>query len=171
MGYIKNIVHKHLINEIGNKRKGDTDIIYKDSNLLVLVPLSFDSSKSYSRGTKYCTGGDCGNSSDVYFNTHTNKGDFLFRIFFKDGSKIRLTWNGNTNDDSWSWGLGDKNNYIVFVPKYQNMDHPFDFENLKKVRDQKPTWWDDRYEKLYKYIIQIPKNAINNMVNYTKKGG
>lgn len=124
------------LNEIGSKRAKDTDVIYRDSNLVVVVPLSYESAKSFSRGTQYCTGGDCSRGNEAtskgMYNSHIKRGDILYRILFKNGTKVRLTWNGDINDRDFHWGLGKKNDYPVFTSR--NMDNPFDLEKLDEVR-------------------------------------
>lgn len=125
------------LNEIGGKRAKDTHIVYRDENMLVLVPLSFESTKSFSRKTQYCTGGDCSKGSERtskgMYNQHTQKQkDILFRIFFKDGTKVRLTWNGDINDKNFHWGLGKKDSYPTFTNR--NMSNPFDLEQIREIR-------------------------------------
>lgn len=129
-------LNENKLNEIGGKRVKDTHIIYRDNNMVILVPLSFDSAKSFSRNTQYCTGGNCSRGSEQtskgMFKQHTSKGDILYRIFFKDGTKVRLTWNGDINDKNFHWGLGKKDSYPTFSNR--NMSNPFDLEQIKEVR-------------------------------------
>lgn len=131
-----NQIHENKLNEIGGKRAKDTHVIYRDPNLVVVVPLSFESAKSFSRGTRYCTGGDCSKGSEEsskdMFKQHTSKGDILFRLFFKNGTKIRLTWNGDINDKDFHWGLGRKDSYPTFSSR--NMSNPFDIEQIREIR-------------------------------------
>ncbi len=129
-------LNESRLNEIGGKRSKDTHVIYRDNNMVILVPLSFDSAKSFSRNTQYCTGGNCSRGSEQtskgMFKQHTSKGDILYRIFFKDGTKVRLTWNGDINDKNFHWGLGKKDSYPTFSNR--NMSNPFDLEQIKEVR-------------------------------------
>lgn len=218
---IKQILKENvLIHEIGTKRMPDTDVIFRNNDIVILVPKSFESSKSFSRGTQYCTGGDCGNSdarnSDArnrhQFNYHSDKGDILFRIFFKDKTKIRLTW----GSDEFHWGLGRKEDYHVFTDSRQfgDSNNPLDFTTLHNVRKQQlklqPSWnkwlnyekdylnnkkvnsiwdlddddidelldkrnyivgpsgywWNDGKEKLYKYMLKLPNEALNKIRLY-----
>jgi hypothetical protein len=126
------------LNEIGGKRAKDTHIVYRDNDMVVLVPLSFESAKSFSRNTQYCTGGNCSRGSERtsknMYNQHTKEGDILFRIFFKDGTKVRLTWNGDINDKDFHWGLGKKDSYPTFTNR--NMSNPFDLEQVREIRLQ-----------------------------------
>ena len=127
---------ENRLNEIGIKRSKDTHIIYRDNNMVILVPLSFGSAKSFSRKTQYCTGGDCSRGSEKtskdMFKQHTSKGDILYRIFFKDGTKARLTWNGDINQKDFHWGLGKKDSYPTFTSR--NMSNPFDMEQIREIR-------------------------------------
>lgn len=126
------------LNEIGGKRTKDTHIIYRDPNMLIVVPLSFESAKSFSRKTQYCTGGDCSkgseNTSKSMYNQHTKAGDILYRLFFKDGTKVRLTWNGDIGDKNFHWGLGKKDSYPTFISR--NMSNPFDMEQIREIRNE-----------------------------------
>lgn len=124
------------LNEIGGKRAKDTHVIYRDNNMVIVVPLSFESAKSFSRKTQYCTGGDCSRGSErtskSMFKQHTSRGDILYRIFFKDGTKVRLTWNGDINAKDFHWGLGKKDSYPTFTDR--NMSNPFDLEQIREIR-------------------------------------
>jgi hypothetical protein len=131
---IKKILSEHTINEIGTKRSSDTDVIYKGSDVVILVPKSFDSSKSFSRGTSWCTGGDCFPSVQLddshlgrNFSKFSEGGYILFRILFKDGSKIRLTIN---KEGKFSYGLGVKGReYVEFISN-KNLNDAFDVSEL-----------------------------------------
>lgn len=211
---IKKILNENIINEIGGKRIEDTDVIFKSSDVVILAPKSFESSKSFSRGTKYCTGGDCSGGNDTanqrMFDSHSEGGDVMFRIFFKDRTKVRLTWG-----DEFHWGLGRKDDYHVFTDRHQfgYSDNPLDFTTLIEVRrkqlklqsswmkwlkfekdylntknaksiwdldedDQDELldkrnlmvsgsyWWSEGKETLYKYMLKLPNEALENMKQY-----
>jgi len=148
--------------EIGSKRKKDTDIIYEDKNLIILVPKTHEATVSYSQNTKWCTGTSDKIGTEMY---KKHKDDILFRIFFKNGNKIRLTW-GST---SFTWGLGGKTNEYVAFSK-RNMKTPFNINALKKYKDielsKEYGWWRNSHETLYKLMLQLPENAKEAMLNY-----
>lgn len=125
---IKKILKESIINEIGSKRSKDTDIVYRDNNILIVVPKSFESCQSYSQKTKYCT------RDKVMYMGHSSRGDDLFRIFFKNGTKVRLTW---TPDGDFHWGLGEKTSYAVFTKRNNfKSNNPFSFKELENIRQE-----------------------------------
>lgn len=151
---IKKVLRESIITEIGSKRAGDTEVLYNDGNILVLVPMSYESCLSYSMGTNYCT------RHEKSYERHTEgSNDILFRIFFKDGTKIRLTWSIRKRD-IFDWGLGKSPGYTIKGPYYPvfrsgsnfNNNNPFNFSkiesdreqqiNVEKIAKQKQEEWD-----------------------------
>lgn len=63
----------------------NTPTLYKDDNLEVKVSKTFDSAKQQNKNTNWCS------SSSYGFYGH-NKTANMYRINFKDGYKLRLTW-------------------------------------------------------------------------------
>ncbi len=155
---IKRILRESIgLNEIGSKRSKDTDVIYNDGNVVVLVPRTYESCLSYSQNTQYCT------KNRYMYDTHNKRGDDMFRILFKDGNKIRLTWD---YDGSFSWGLGSGKNYVVFSEKYNfNSENPFDFSLIEEQKKD-ASWWGDDYDLLLKYMNILPKNSIEKITEY-----
>lgn len=172
---MKNIIRR-ILKEVGSKRDVDTKVIYKDNNIVILIPLSYESAKSYSRGTQYCTGGDYCNTSEKtledMFKYHTEKGDILYRIFFKNGIKIRLTWDGNMSSHNFHWGLGRKDSYPVFTSR--NMENPFDVEKLSRIRDEqlkikpkieKLKRWEKNFCRKWKIDNNMSQEKCENITN------
>jgi hypothetical protein len=105
-----------------HKENDDSYILYRDSNLVVVVPKTLESTRKYSRDTTWCSLDKSG------FEEHNITSD-LIRFHFKNGYKLRLTWDylshdAHNNDYTGGthWGCGGKvdgvkkdyyNNYLT----------------------------------------------------------
>ena len=84
----------------------NTPLLYKDDNLEVKVSKTFDSVKIQNKNTSWCS------TSPGGFYGH-NKTANMFRFNFKDGYKLRLTWDYITQSAShlgvlWWYTLGSR---------------------------------------------------------------
>lgn len=135
-----------------NFKKGinKIDTIYEDENLSVKVVKSLQASKSIS-DPQWCST----TASGFYKHNLTSN---LYRFIFKDGYKLRLTWDYLDWDQNYTsgthWGAGGtlpggwRVNYSHIRPRDEN--HPFEFDYQK---------YDDRQYMVDK-INSIPKKAI-----------
>lgn len=150
MRYIK------LFEEFKGKITEEADIVYKDSNLLIIVPKTPEATKKYSRNTNWCSN----NKGGFYCHFPTSN---LFRFHFKDGFKLRLTWDyvewtGNFSGGT-HWGQGGKVGgveipYYHIRPKDEN--DPFHFEYMKE----------DYRKPMVDRILSIPDEAKRKVIEY-----
>ena len=140
----------------------NTPTLYKDENIEVKVAKTFDSVKLQNQNTAWCS------SSPQGFYGH-NKTANMYRINFKDGYKLRLTWDYITRDASelgdysggTHWGQGGIVNgqwqyYRYIRPEDDN--EPFLFDYKKN---------DDRQEMVDR-IESIPEKAQQAIHKYQK---
>jgi len=148
--------HLKLFEEFKGKITDEADIVYKDNRILVIVPKTPEATKKYSRNTMWCSNSKSG------FYGHIVTAN-LFRIHFKDGYKLRLTWDYLPWDGGYSggthWGQGGKLNgeklsYQYIRPKDEN--NPFDFDYNKE---------DDRQEMVNR-IKSLPEEAKRKIIEY-----
>jgi len=153
MNYIK------LFEEFTGDITKQADIVYKDSNLLVIVPKTFEATRKFSRNTQWCSNNKTG------FYSHITTAN-LFRFHFKDGYKLRLTWDYIPWDGDYSsgthWGQGGKKDgklvqYLHIRPTDENK--PFDFDYTKG---------DDR-QFMVDRINSIPEEARKKVIEYHNK--
>ena len=76
---VKDIVHKHLINEVRVK-SSERVKLYEDDEWLVVHPLSFNASCKYGHSSKWCTSTP---SNDSRFNEYTVQGVLIYYIHKK----------------------------------------------------------------------------------------
>jgi hypothetical protein len=162
------------LNELSPENRDKVDVIYKDSNLVVVVPKVYEMCKLYSKGTKWCSGGNLNLKEYMYnadevmrdmFNKWSKDG-ILFRLLFRGGDKLRLTWE---LDGGFSWGSGGKE-YKEITWHYIGKN-PFD---LRKLTRMKSYWeekgiWDEGNEYIWQHLKLIPKGAADTIVEYYKK--
>lgn len=135
--------------------KEQTDIIYRDKNLVVLVVKTPTSSDIYGKNTRWCSVGDI-----RMFHEHNVAGN-MFRILFKDGYKLRLTWDYK-DDYNTHWGQGGKVDGKIL--NYTNL----------RCRDVKNPFYMD-YDKndgrqlLADRIKSLPIGAIRSIKEYHEK--
>ena len=130
----------------------NTPVLYKDDNLEVKVVKTLDAAKEQGKDTNWC-------SNDKYGFYKHNITANMFRFNWKDGYKLRLTWDyipveaardkyaGGTH---WGQGgvvKGEQQWYNTIRPKDEN--HPFNFDYHRE---------DDR-AKMVKKIQSIPEKA------------
>jgi hypothetical protein len=151
----------HLFEEFTETPK-NTPLLYKDDNLEVKVSKTFDSVKIQNKNTSWCS------TSPAGFYAH-NKTANMFRFNFKDGYKLRLTWDYITQRASHlgsysggtHWGQGgvvngEKQWYDVFRP--QDDSEPFLID-----------WQSDKKREIVDRIQSIPQEAIDKVHQYQDK--
>jgi hypothetical protein len=140
----------------------NTPTLYKDDNLEVKVSKTFDSVKQQNKDTNWCS------TNPGRFYGH-NKTANMYRINFKDGYKLRLTWDYIPQEASelgsysggTHWGQGgvvdgEKLYYDVFRPR--NNDDPFYID-----------WQSEEKREIVDRIKSIPDEAKLAMMEYQEK--
>lgn len=142
--------------------ESNTPTLYKDNNIEVKVTKTFDATRKQNVDTSWCS------SSKQGFYGH-NRTANMYRINFKDGYKLRLTWDyihqSASELGSYSggthWGQGGVVNgerlyYDVFRPR--DNDDPFFID-----------WKSDKEREIVNRIKSLPEKAINAMKDYQNK--
>ena len=140
----------------------NTPMLYKDDNIEVKVTKTYDATRKQNVGTNWCS------SSKGGFYAH-NRTANMYRINFKDGYKLRLTWDyihqGASELGSYSggthWGQGGVVNgeqlyYDVLRPK--NNDDPFFID-----------WKSDKEREIVNRVKSLPEKAVNSIKEYQNK--
>lgn len=128
----------------------NTHLIYSDGNLSVKVVKTLDSSRAIS-DPKWCS------TSSGGFYRH-NLTSNMYRFIFKDGYKLRLTWDYFYSDGT-HWGQGgsinDKEAFYTYIrPKDENKPFYFDYNK------------GDERQYMVDRIKSIPKLAIDAICKY-----
>ncbi len=159
---IRNILieaaNQSKLNELSPENREQVDVLYKNSNMVVVVPKSYKMCDKYSKNTKWCS------RDETMYNIWREKG-FLFRFLFPHHNKIRLTWEW---DGSFNWGSGGNIPYIEISSTYLNKQNPFDkdaIEQLKRFWTAK-NYWHISNEYIYRYIKMIPDDAAKTVIDY-----
>lgn len=142
--------------------KKNTPVLYKDNNIEVKVTKTYDATKNQNVGTSWCS------SSKRGFYAH-NRTANMFRINFKDGYKLRLTWDyihqyaselgSYSGGTHWGQGgivNGEKQYYDVLRPV--NNDDPFYID-----------WKSDKEREIVNRIKSLPEEAIESIRDYQNK--
>ena len=140
----------------------NTPTLYKDDNLEVKVSKTFDSTKQQNKDTNWCST----NRSAFYGH---NKTANMYRINFKDGYKLRLTWDYIPQEASelgsysggTHWGQGgvidgEQLYYDIFRPRKN--DDPFYID-----------WQSEEKREIVDRIKSIPDDAKLAMMEYQDK--
>lgn len=136
----------------------NTHLIYSDEEMTIKVVKTLDSSRAVS-DPQWCS------SSSEGFYRH-NLTSNMYRFTFKDGYKLRLTWDYYSESEGnprSTWGQGgvmpngERAQYFVISPN--NINDPFKF-NYKK---------NDYRQYMVDKIGQIPKEAIDAVYEYQQK--
>lgn len=151
-----------LFNEF-MENEHNTPTLYKDDNLEIKVAKTLDSAKNQNKDTSWC-------SSDAYgFYSH-NKTANMYRFNFKDGYKLRLTWDYISTDASelgsysggTHWGQGGVLNgerqwYAYIRPEDESEPFLFDYKK------------NDGRQLMVDRIMSIPQKAIDAVHEYQDK--
>lgn len=140
----------------------DSTILYRDSKLVIIVPKTHESTIKYSKYTDWCT------INKNSFEEHNITAD-LIRFHFKDGYKLRLTWDylsHEAHDNDYTggthWGCGgvvDGINKIYYNIRPDDENNPFNFSYNRN----------DYRQEMVDYIQKIPKEAIDEVTKYHNK--
>lgn len=142
--------------------ESNTPVLYKDDNLEVKVVKTFDACKEQGKDTSWCSN----NLSLFYKHNMTSN---MFRFNFKDGYKLRLTWdyiNRKASRDTFAggthWGSGGKVNgkqiYYDYI-RPEDESEPFLFDYHKN----------DERQEMVNRINSIPQEAIDVVHDYQNK--
>lgn len=120
-----------MLNELTGEFKTETEVIYKDNNLICLIPKTQMSSKMYGKNTSWCQ------ISRTGFEMWSRRG-LLIRFLFRGGRKIRFTYFfgdhepafGNNDNNDYYWA--NENGYHVLFGD----GNPFDVRTkTERVRE------------------------------------
>jgi len=154
--------HIFLFEELTGKYKEQTEILYKDKNLVCLIPRSQMTSNLYGKKTNWCSAISC----DM-FDEWTSR-NLLFRFLFKD-SKIRLTY--NYIDYTFNWALED-GWHMFSHDKHDVWKNPFEITEfeldnfLKKI--DSPTY-KKKTRRLFDKIHKIPDLCQHIVIEFIRK--
>ncbi len=160
-------VFEELIDEdLTQNKQGNFDVLYRDVNVTVLVPKTFESCVITTRNTEWCSKTWGGYSEHKF-----GKKEVFFRFLFKDGYKLRLSWSmDNKNDFHWGgiikskdWNypyLTSNNEYFLNDPFHFNYNilKEFDYDSKRKLSDDQKI--------ILQYINLIPNEARNMIFRY-----
>lgn len=142
--------------------KDEVNIIYQDNNLICLIPITQRASHIYGHNTNWCT------TTKQTFNEIAEDGDkLLIRIIFKDGYKMRLSYDLETKIMDWS----DKSSIHYFE---KHSDDPF-FITQKDLEDEtinKNEILKFKIQNLFNRIESLPLKCRENimyMINNKRK--
>lgn len=154
---------KQFILEKFKETEKNTPVLYKDDNLEVKVVRTFTSSKEQGKDTSWCS-----NQPDGFYSHDLTAN--MYRFIFKDGYKLRLTWDYISWDASalgkfsggTHWGQGGevdgkRKQYLVLRPRDE--DKPFDFDYHKN----------DEKQEMVDRIESIPDDAEFAVYEYQEK--
>ena len=153
---IPSVFNKKIYEELTGKYKEETEIIYKDKNIVCLIPKSQMTSSIYGQKTKWCQVSQSG------FEGWSGKGNpkdtlgLLIRFLFKNGRKIRFTY-FITNHFHWSNETG----YHLLMGDGNN---PFDVKPPDRIRDLEKDILDQ-----IKLIPQECKDKVLEFIEKNKK--
>jgi hypothetical protein len=129
---ILNEIKEKELFELDGQFKEETEILYKDKNIVCLVPKSQMISKIFGKGTNWCT------TQKQGFEMWGRHGLFI-RFLFRGGRKIRVTYLFKSNLYNWA----NENGYHTlegsgnpFTPEIKNtgFSNEMDvFEHIKKI--------------------------------------
>ena len=168
------MIIKFKIFEDSEYKKGNFDVLYRDNNMTIIVPKSLRASQISCRNTNWCS--KTKNGYDMWSVDFT-----LYRILYKDGFKLRLTWlktnlikKNDNNQKKGSWGSGgDKYEEIEFYTE------PFNNEELMNNNKDNYLYYKDKYpsekwveetfndkKDMIERINSIPDEVKDKIINY-----
>lgn len=148
----KLITKFQIFEEITQFKEGNLKIIYRDNNLTVVIPKTSEASAITTRGTRWCSGSPPGYDMLA-------KRNILFRFLFKDGYKLRLTW--EIEGEYFSWGSGGEKYYKILG------NHPFD--DIKNMENEIKKEFNSKLENpSYNELNFDPKDYEDNMEKYNR---
>ena len=142
--------------------ESNTPVLYKDDNLEIKVVKTFDACKEQGKDTGWCS-----NMSHGFYKHNITAN--MYRFNFKDGYKLRLTWDYidyNASPDAFAggthWGSGGKVNGRQIYYNYirpEDESEPFLFDYHKN----------DQRQEMVNRINSIPQDAIDAVHEYQEK--
>ncbi len=124
---MKILLTESQINELNKSIKNEFEILYRDNNVLCMIPKTQRASNIYGHKTKWC-------QTTNGFNAWSKMG-LLIRFIFKNGRKIRFTYYFKNEQTSTHYYWANENGYHVleyfgnpFTPEPHNPDRPKDTE-------------------------------------------
>jgi hypothetical protein len=122
------MVHIKLFEELTGELKSEVEIVYRDKNMVCLLPRSQKSSFLYAGGTQWCT------KTKPGFDIMHNKEALLFRFIFKNKRKIRLSMVPHEDQFKFDWATENGGHVLSgsgFDPFTIKSNHPVE----KDVQD------------------------------------
>lgn len=139
LGFIDELLTKSDV------KKLETNTLYNDDDLLILIPLSHKASCFYGSGTKWCT---TNKNSDNYFKSYSSRGT-LFYIINKKLPK----------SDNWYKAAIFINNEGTEATAYDAPDSPTDIS----VAKDKIQHWDTVRDVLVDYLVKNNKKGVDKL--------
>lgn len=147
------IAKEKYFSKLKNIKEGiDYEIIYKDDNVKVIVPLTLNGSCKYGYNTKWCT---AMLESPHNFEKYKRNGE-LYRFIFNDDTKFSLHWANNGNKF-----FRDQLNEEIKMPYSETfalMETPFELSNEGKIAvsiDYMTKKWNYYYQKRWRKTIYL----------------
>ena len=140
-----------VISELSTEIANEVEFIYKDKNLIVIIPKTQKTSKLYGHGANWCQ------KEKMGFEMWSNRG-LLIRFLFRGGRKIRVTYFFTDKrgwDEKYYWA--NENGYHVLTSSNDNPFEP-ELKNPKKIRDTE--------RDILNLISKIPEEAKNAVLNF-----
>lgn len=148
--------------ELTGKYKDETEIIYKDKDIVCMLPKSQMTSSIYGKGANWCQTQVAG--FDIWTGKNKNEKSLLIRFLIRGGRKIRFTYFPNkefywANESGYHVLEGKGNPFEVQPPKDRIRDNEKDILELIKDKitqecKDKVLDFIDKNLKDYKYIYR-----------------
>lgn len=148
--------YNNLINELNSELKSELEIIYKDKNLICLIPKTQRISRILGNKTYWCQ------TTPHGFLKWTEVG-LLFRFLFKNGRKIRMTYAFKNNEDlnhgvNYHWA-NEEGLHIL-----KGLGNPFEPQTGERIRNME--------QDVLNLISQIPdecKQEVLKTIEFNKR--
>jgi hypothetical protein len=146
------------------ENKKNTTILYQDTNIKVTVVRDYQSAKKSAQGTDWCS------STEVGYYSHRHYTN-MYRFYFSDGTKLRLTWAyDNEYGQNTHWGIGgvltngDKIEYRSYI--LREGEDVFTLDEIKADSFKQKHL---NIKELIEYVSKIPVGAIEKVRVYQDK--
>lgn len=136
--------------ELKGKWAEETEIIYKDKNLVCLIPKSQMSSSAYGYKTAWCQTSVAGFRR---WSFEENESNLLIRFLFKSGRKIRFTY---FTDETFYWA-NETGHHVL-----PGSDNPFEVESERKKTSSIE-------QDILNLIETIPQECKDKVLQFIKK--
>ena len=145
--------------ELNKELSKEVDIIYKDSNLVCLMPKSQKTSKMYGKGTEWCQKDKHGfdlHTKTLNNDKHHYEINFIIRFLFKNKRKIRFTYYPLKNSFYWA---KDQHHHLM-ITTGNDFFNPKPL-NINKIRDLE--------KETLELISKIPQECRDRVNEYIRK--